>query len=165
MDTAVLDAGDVYTAGYHYGLIPIMSEIYNTKNTKLGEPEYFAVAVAYQGDADTELTYLKGKFSCHSGIGHGAGWIIPMAYLISSGRMRNYGCDSVTAASQYFTKSCVPGALSKEHTFGTQHGNLCDLCRGSSYSYCSRDASEDFYGHTGNLNKNISTSLLLSFHQ
>jgi len=60
-DTAVLDAGDVYTAGYHYGLIPVMAEIYNTKNTKLGEPEYYAVAVAYQGDPDTELTYLKGS--------------------------------------------------------------------------------------------------------
>lgn len=83
---------------------------------------------------------------------HAAGWIIPMAYLISSGRMRNYGCDAVMAASQYFTKSCVPGALSNESSYGTEHNNLCDLCRGRSYSYCSRDASEDFYGFTGKLN-------------
>jgi len=143
-DVAVFDAGDIYTAGYKYDLIPVLSEIYN-----LGLPEYYAVAVAYQGDADTELTYLKGKYSCHSGIGHAAGWIIPMAYLLSSGRMRSYGCDSVNAAAQYFTKACVPGALSKEYNFGEQHNNLCDLCRGSSYSYCSRDSSEDFYGSTG----------------
>ena len=50
-----MDAGDIYTAGYIYDLIPVLSEIYN-----LQEPEYYAVAVAYQGDADTELTYLKG---------------------------------------------------------------------------------------------------------
>jgi hypothetical protein len=143
-DVAVFDAGDVYTAGYHYELVPILAEIYN-----LGVPEYYAVAVAYQGDAETELTYLKGKYSCHSGIGHGAGWVIPMAYLISSGRMRHYGCDSVLAASQYFSKSCVPGALSNEYNFGQEHHNLCDLCHGSSFSYCSRDASEDFYGTTG----------------
>jgi melanoma-associated antigen p97 len=63
-DAAVLDAGDIYTAGYHYGLIPIMSEIYNTE-----EPEYYAVAVAYQGDADTELTYLKGIQSLYIYLG------------------------------------------------------------------------------------------------
>ncbi|CAL8115042.1 unnamed protein product [Orchesella dallaii] len=148
-DAAVFDAGDIYTAGLHFGLIPVMQEVYNTRDSKIGEPEYYAVAVAYQGDPDTELTYLKGKYSCHSGINHAAGWIIPMAYLISSGRMRNYGCDAVMAASQYFTKSCVPGALSNESSYGTEHNNLCDLCRGQSYSYCSRDASEDFYGFTG----------------
>ena len=56
-DAAVMDAGDIYTAGYIYDLIPVLSEVYN-----LEEPEYYAVAVAYQGDADTELTYLKGEF-------------------------------------------------------------------------------------------------------
>ena len=35
--------------------MPVLAEIYN-----LGEPEYYAVAVAYQGDPDTDLTYLKG---------------------------------------------------------------------------------------------------------
>lgn len=90
-----------------------------------------------------------GKYSCHSGIGHGAGWTLPIAYLISSGRMRSYGCDSVMAASQYFTKSCVPGALSSDYNYGQYQNNLCDLCRGSSNSYCKRDASEDFYGYTG----------------
>jgi hypothetical protein len=45
----------VYTAGLKYGLIPFISEVYN-----LGEPEYYAVAVAREEDPDTELTYLKG---------------------------------------------------------------------------------------------------------
>jgi len=62
-DFAVFDAGDIYTGGYHYQLIPIMSEIYNTRSMELGQPEYYAVAVAYQGDPDTELTYLKGLLS------------------------------------------------------------------------------------------------------
>lgn len=54
-DVAVFDAGDVYTAGLKYGLIPFISEVYN-----LGEPEYYAVAVAREEDPDTELTYMKG---------------------------------------------------------------------------------------------------------
>jgi hypothetical protein len=45
----------VYTAGLKYDLIPFISEVYN-----LGEPEYYAVAVAREEDTDTELTYMKG---------------------------------------------------------------------------------------------------------
>jgi hypothetical protein len=54
---AVFDAGDVYTAGLKYDLIPFISEVYN-----LGQPEYYAVAVAKEEDPDTELTYLKGIY-------------------------------------------------------------------------------------------------------
>lgn len=54
-DVAVFDAGDVYTAGLNYDLIPFMSEIYN-----LGSPEYYVVAVAKEEDPSTEITYLKG---------------------------------------------------------------------------------------------------------
>jgi len=57
-DVAVFDAGDVYTAGLKYDLIPFISEVYN-----LGEPEYYAVAVAREEDPDTELTYMKGTAS------------------------------------------------------------------------------------------------------
>lgn len=61
-DAAMFDAGDIYTAGLHFGLIPVLQEVYNTKDSTIGEPEYYAVAVAYQGDPDTELTYLKGIY-------------------------------------------------------------------------------------------------------
>lgn len=56
-DVAVFDAGDVYTAGLHYSLVPFISEVYN-----LGKPEYYVVAVAKEEDPDTELTYLKGEY-------------------------------------------------------------------------------------------------------
>ncbi|XP_070490129.1 transferrin 2 [Chironomus tepperi] len=143
-DVAVLDAADVYTAGLKYDLIPFMSEVYN-----LGEPEYYVVAVAKVEDPTTELTYLKNKYTCHSGINTAAGWIYPMAYLISNGWIRPYGCDSMRAAAEYFTKSCIPGAISNEYNIGVPYDNMCDLCHGASYRYCRRDASEDYYGHTG----------------
>ncbi|EDV97400.1 melanotransferrin [Drosophila grimshawi] len=143
-DVAVFDAGDVYTGGLNYDLVPFMSEIYN-----LGEPEYYVVAVAKEEDPDTELTYLKGKYTCHTGINTAAGWTYPMAFLISNGWIRPYGCDSIRAAAEYFTKSCVPGAISSEYNTGVPYDSMCDLCHGTSYRYCRRDASEDYYGHTG----------------
>lgn len=145
-DVAVFDASDVYTGGMRYDLIPFMSEVYN-----LGSPEYYVVAIAWDKDPDTELTYLKNKRTCHSGINTAAGWVFPMAYLISNGWIRPFGCDSLRAASEYFSKACVPGALSHDYNLGIQYPNLCDLCHGGSRSYCRRDASEDFYGHTGAL--------------
>ncbi|KAB0795605.1 hypothetical protein PPYR_12444 [Photinus pyralis] len=143
-DVAVLDASDVYTAGLNYDLIPFISEIYN-----LGEPEYYVVAVAKEEDPSTELTYLRGKNTCHGGIHSAAGWVYPLAYLISNGWIRPYGCNSIRAAAEYFTKSCVPGALSTEYNTGVPYENLCDLCHGASFRFCRRDAAEDYYGHTG----------------
>lgn len=54
-DVAVMDAGDIYTAGLHYDEIPFITEMYD-----LPEPEYYVVAVAKEQDPSTELTYLKG---------------------------------------------------------------------------------------------------------
>lgn len=70
-DVIILDASDVYTAGFRYNLIPIISEVYN-----LGEPEYYVVAIAKEEDPSTELTYLKGKYTCHPGINTAAGWVL-----------------------------------------------------------------------------------------
>nr|XP_023018273.1 melanotransferrin-like [Leptinotarsa decemlineata] len=143
-DVAVLDASDVYTAGLQYDLVPFISEVYN-----LEEAEYYVVAVAKESDPSTELTYLKNKNTCHGGISTAAGWVYPLAFLISNGWIRPYGCNSIRAAAEYFTKSCVPGALSTEYNTGVPYDNMCDLCHGTSFRYCRRDASEDYYGHTG----------------
>ncbi|XP_018571582.1 melanotransferrin [Anoplophora glabripennis] len=143
-DVTILDASDVYTAGLNYDLVPFISEVYN-----LDEPEYYVVAVAKESDPTTELTYLKNKNTCHGGINTAAGWVYPLAFLISNGWIRPYGCNSIRAAAEYFTKSCVPGALSTEYNTGVPYDNMCDLCHGPSFRYCRRDASEDYYGHTG----------------
>lgn len=143
-DVTILDASDVYTAGLRFNLIPFISEVYN-----LGTPDYYVVAVAKENDDNTDLTYLKNKNTCHTGINTAAGWIYPLAYLISNKWIRGYGCDSVRAAAEYFSKSCVPGALSTEYNIGVPYDNMCDLCHGVSYRYCRRDASEDYFGYTG----------------
>jgi ABC-type phosphate/phosphonate transport system substrate-binding protein len=55
-----------------------------------GDNWYYAVAVAKEQDPDTDLTYLRGKRTCHAGLGLAAGWVYPLAYLISNGWIR-YG--------------------------------------------------------------------------
>lgn len=148
-DVTMLDAGDVYRAGEKYHLMPILMERYN-----LRESAYYVVAVARQSDRETDLLYLKGKKSCHTGIGEAAGWIIPMSFMIANERIRSYGaCESARSAAQFFQKACVPGALSNrfQKTSTWDLTNLCDLCHGQSYDFCSRDSSEPFYGATGAL--------------
>ncbi|CAH2059390.1 unnamed protein product, partial [Iphiclides podalirius] len=145
-DFALLDAADMLHAAYKHRLVPFMQEVYTN-----GHSWYYAVAVAKEQDPDTDLTYLRGKNTCHTGIGTAAGWIFPLAYLLSNGWIRPYGCDGAHAAAEYFSKSCAPGALSSEYVDAATvpHDNLCHLCHGASFRRCRRDASEDYYGHVG----------------
>ena len=151
-DITMLEAGDIYRAGHNYGLMPIMAEVYN-----LGTPEYYAVAVVKIRDNSSELIYLKRRNSCHTGVGQAAGWIIPLSWLISNERVRDYGCDSVRAAAEYFQKGCAPGIRDKDYMLSRiydynnywHYGHMCDLCHGKASHYCARNAMEDYFGHTG----------------
>ncbi|KAG1669472.1 Melanotransferrin [Nymphon striatum] len=146
-DVTVLEAGDIYQAGQKFDLKPIVAEQYN-----IDEPVYYVVAIAQASDPDTDLLFLKGKRSCHTGVGTAAGWIIPINFLTKNNLMRQYGCNSIRAASEYFQKSCAPGAMSGEFAgASSQYINLCDLCHGSKSQFCKRDGIEPFYGHTGAL--------------
>ncbi|KAJ0170825.1 hypothetical protein K1T71_013597 [Dendrolimus kikuchii] len=147
-DFALFDPADMLHAAYRHRLVPFMQEVYSSGNSW-----YYAVAVAKEQDPDTDLTYLRGKNTCHTGIGTAAGWMYPLAYLISNGWIRSYGCDGAHAAAEYFTKSCAPGALSTEYVDSktVPHDNLCHLCHGASFRRCRRDASEDYFGHIGAL--------------
>lgn len=148
-DLVVLDAADIYLAGFKFGLIPIVAE-----QIEMYESSHYAVAVAKKSEQSTDLFTMKGKLSCHSGFLKGAGWVMPMNFLISNERMRKYAnCDSARSAAEFFDKSCAPGILSS--VSNTQNisswtiRNMCELCHGSGKSYCARDASEPFYGDTG----------------
>ena len=84
------------------------------------------------------------------GIYHAAGWIIPLAHLLANERIRSYGCDSVQSAASFFTKACVPGAMNQEYQpTGLSFPHMCDLCHGTSFRFCRRDHSEDYFGNTG----------------
>lgn len=143
-DIAVFEAGDIYSAGLNYDLVPIMAEQYNLETL-----EYYVVAVTKEDDANTDVLYLKDKMTCHPGVMHGGGWVVPMAYLLNNNLIRQYSCNSVRAASEYFQKSCAPGSLNPFYRHNTNRLNLCHLCRGTGSGFCARDHSEPFYGFTG----------------
>lgn len=50
----MFEAGDIYSAGLHYELVPFMGEQYN-----LDTLEYYVVAVSKEDDPDTDVLYLK----------------------------------------------------------------------------------------------------------
>lgn len=148
-DLVVLDAADIYLAGAKFGLIPIVAE-----QIEMYESSHYAVAVAKKSEQSTDLFTMKGKLSCHSGFLKGAGWVMPMNFLISNERIRKYSnCDSARSAAEFFDKSCAPGILSSvsntQNVSSWTIRNMCELCHGSGRSYCARDASEPFYGDTG----------------
>ncbi|XP_036938593.1 transferrin-a isoform X3 [Acanthopagrus latus] len=135
-DAITLDGGDIYVAGLNnYDLHPIIAEDYGTSS----ETCYYAVAVVKKGSG-FGIRDLRGKKSCHTGLGKSAGWNIPVGTLLSMGLIEWTGAEDSPveeAVSNFFSASCAPGA---------QRGSkLCELCRGD----CSRSHSEPYYDYGG----------------
>lgn len=148
-DLVVLDAADIYLAGHKFGLMPIVAE-----QIEMHDPNHYAVAVVKKSDLATDLFNLKGKRSCHSGFLKGAGWVMPISFLLSNDRLRHYeNCNSARSAAEHFEKACAPGILSSMSSIHNASSwtirNMCELCHGSGRGYCARDATEPFYGDTG----------------
>ncbi|XP_028448921.1 transferrin-a isoform X2 [Perca flavescens] len=136
-DAITLDGGDIYAAGLkNYELQPIIAEDYGTSSS---DTCYYAVAVVKKG-TDFTFDQLRGKKSCHTGLGKSAGWNIPIGTLVSMNLIQWAGIEEKPveeAVSEFFSASCVPGA--------TRGSKLCSLCRGD----CSRSHSEPYYDYAG----------------
>ncbi|XP_056419511.1 saxiphilin-like [Hyla sarda] len=136
----------MYTA-LQCGLVIAVEEYHNkndfapcqtrgAKYTDFGTPS--AVALVKKSDKDITWNNLKGKKSCHTGVGHQAGWIIPTS-LISKETM---SCD----IGSYFSESCAPGSAIDS--------NLCKLCIGDpqntkANTKCSPNNKEAYYDNEG----------------
>ncbi|CAL8319625.1 unnamed protein product [Arctogadus glacialis] len=134
-DAVTLDGGEIYTAGQHpYDLQPIISEKYGPESSCC-----YAVAVVKK-DTGFSFQELNGTKSCHTGIGKTAGWNIPIGTLLTTGQLVWSGQEDLEeAVSNFFSKSCVPGAG------GLVSGKLCTLCP----SDCSKSASNPYFGYAG----------------
>ncbi|XP_028988133.1 serotransferrin-like [Betta splendens] len=136
-DAITLDGGDIYTAGLkNYDLHPIIAEDYGTSSDTC----YFAVAVVKKGTG-FGINDLKGKKSCHTGLGKSAGWNIPVGTLVSMDILHWDGIEDKPveeAVSEFFQASCVPGATMRKQ-------QLCQLCRGD----CSKSHREPYYDYSG----------------
>ncbi|KAK2090336.1 hypothetical protein P7K49_031592 [Saguinus oedipus] len=78
-DAVTLDAGLLYEAALApNNLKPVVAEFYGSKE----DPQtfYYAVAVVKK-DSGFQLNELRGKKSCHTGLGRSTGWNIPIGLL------------------------------------------------------------------------------------
>uniref|UniRef100_A0A8C5EHE1 Serotransferrin n=1 Tax=Gouania willdenowi TaxID=441366 RepID=A0A8C5EHE1_GOUWI len=135
-DAITLDGGDVYTAGLiNYDLQPIIAEDYGITSDTC----YFAVAVVKKGSGFM-FKDLRGKKSCHTGLGKSAGWNIPIGTLVSMNILPWAGIEDKPveeAVSEFFMSSCAPGA--------TKGSKLCEACKGD----CTRSQKEPYYDYNG----------------
>ncbi|XP_048460256.1 transferrin-a [Rhincodon typus] len=137
-DAITVDAGDIYKGGLlpEPRLKPIAAE------NVTGESCYYAVAVVKKG-TNINFNTLRGKKSCHTGLGKSAGWNIPIGTIL-----RNFGENWNTEdpvekfVARFFSSSCVPGAPKS-------FPNLCKLCNGTGTNFCQRSHNEPFYDYSG----------------
>ncbi|XP_067128078.1 transferrin-like [Centruroides vittatus] len=141
-DLITLSGRDVYTAGKYEDMVPIASEEYSEKNNI----SYYAVAVI-KADSDIKsLQDLKGKKSCHTGIGRNAGWIIPISEFMKLDLINKKQCDVSAAVADFFSESCVPGAKDKEYNPKLSGvDKLCKLCKDP--EKCSNE--DEYSGYEG----------------
>ncbi|NXX22697.1 TRFE protein, partial [Podargus strigoides] len=139
-DAISLDGGHIFDAGLSsYNLKPIVAEVY--KQSGGSTTNYYAVAVAKKG-TDFTIDDLRGKTSCHTGLGRSAGWNIPIGILLSREYIKWDGKDSASierAVANFFSASCVPGA--------TTEPKLCRQCKGDAKTKCSRTGP--YSGYSG----------------
>ncbi|XP_078065300.1 serotransferrin-1-like [Mustelus asterias] len=148
-DAVSLDGGQIYVGG-KCGLVPVMAEYYNKLDRSRCSPgikndvtpSYYAVAVVKNPQMNWET--LRGKKSCHTGVGRTAGWNVPMGLLIKRNKIR--ACDIFN--STYFSDSCAPGADK------TLYPHLCSLCIGTGKSLhsenkCDANNNEQYFSYSG----------------
>ncbi|MGH0146430.1 UNVERIFIED_CONTAM: hypothetical protein FKN15_008227 [Acipenser sinensis] len=137
-DAITLDGGDIYEASLaNYDLHPIIAEDYGETSS---DTCYYAVAVVKKGSGFS-FSELKGKKSCHTGLGKSAGWNIPIGTLVSEGILEWEGPEIEqieSAVSRFFSASCVPGAAKDLYP------KLCELC-----ANCARSHTEPYYDYEG----------------
>lgn len=109
--------------------------------------------VAYRGELVIILVLsllLAGKTSCHTGIMKTSGWNVPVGLLIEKNFIdaKKDNCHIPKAVGEFFSQSCVPGAL--EPTYDPTNDNpdnLCALCGGE--EKCARSKQNIYYDYKG----------------
>ncbi|XP_014452406.2 ovotransferrin-like isoform X1 [Alligator mississippiensis] len=139
-DAISVDGGFVYTAGV-CGLVPILGEYYGNDTSKCfltteHPGSYYAVAVVKKSNHRITWRTLRGKKSCHTGVGRTAGWNVPMGLI----HRQTGSCRF----DKFFHESCAPGS--------PLTSPLCSLCRGSDTfppQKCVANSHEKYFGYAG----------------
>jgi hypothetical protein len=150
-DLMTADAGDIYTAGKYYNLVPISSEVYSSVAGIAAHSGFYSVAVVKRGSGMT-IDKLKGSNSCHGGVGTSAGWNVPISTLIEKKLLEIVDCNNhVKAATKFFNSMCAPDALNSQfNPTGDNPTSACDLCTGKMGStFCTNQ--DPYAGNIGAL--------------
>lgn len=140
-DAITQDAGLIFEGCLSpNNLKPVVAEVYGTTEGQESVTSYHAVAVVKKGTVRS-LCDLKGKKSCHTGLGRSAGWQIPVGTLLEHKCFEWTGTEPIEQSiKHFFAGSCVPGAKAVEP-------ELCRLCIGQGADFCSRN--EPYSGYSG----------------
>ncbi|XP_042676654.1 melanotransferrin isoform X2 [Centrocercus urophasianus] len=144
VDVVALGGADIYIAGKTYGLVPAAGESFSAEDNNNA---YYAVALVKRNPSNAfTINDLKGKKSCHTGLGRTAGWNIPIGVLIKKGFINPRDCNIPQAVSEFFSASCVPSAEQDNYP-----STLCQLCIGdnSGNNKCSASSQERYYSYSG----------------
>ncbi|XP_072200150.1 melanotransferrin isoform X3 [Excalfactoria chinensis] len=96
IDVVALGGADIYIAGKTYGLVPAAGVGFSAEDNNNA---YYAVALVKRNPSDAfTINDLKGKKSCHTGLGRTAGWNIPIGMLIKKGFINPRDCNIPQAA-------------------------------------------------------------------
>ncbi|OXB63990.1 hypothetical protein ASZ78_014754 [Callipepla squamata] len=91
IDVVALGGADIYKAGKTYGLVPAAGESFSAEDNNNA---YYAVALVKRNPSNAfTISDLKGKKSCHTGLGRTAGWNIPIGMLIKKGFINPRDCN------------------------------------------------------------------------
>ena len=102
--------------------------------------QYYGLAVV-QKNSTINLSELKGKKSCHTGVGKTVGWKIPVGYLLYKKEM-TFTDNQYTSASNFFGDSCAPG-IKDEKVSNEVKKDFCKLCNNT----CS--SKDGYAGYAG----------------
>ncbi|XP_048190949.1 inhibitor of carbonic anhydrase-like [Perognathus longimembris pacificus] len=132
-DAVTVEGGLVFEASLPpYNLKPVAAEVYGSKDDP--QTRHYIVAVAKKGTG-FQLSQLRGRKSCHPGLGWATGWHVPLSALLPSGSLG-------TEAARFFGSSCVPCA-------GSSFPSLCRLCAGQGPDRCACSSQEPYFGYSG----------------
>ncbi|CAG9769306.1 unnamed protein product [Ceutorhynchus assimilis] len=150
-DIITLDGGLVDSATKNFNLKPILAEQYGPTGGS-----YYAVAVVRKDSEIRSFEDLRGKKSCHTGIGRTAGYNAPLYTLVSKGLIKQGDCPYPKALSDFFSAgSCLPGAKNEKYGLDAPISEkLCSLCAGDlekndQSKKCNFDQTESYSGYTG----------------
>ncbi|XP_014439945.1 serotransferrin [Tupaia chinensis] len=133
-DAVTLDGGLVYEAGLTpNNLNPVVAEVYGSQENP--QTFYYAVALVKKGSG-FQLNELRGKKSCHTGLGRSSGWTIPIGSRFCDLPEPRKPIEKAVAS--FFSGSCVPCAD------GAAFPQLCQLCPG-----CGCSSLNQYYGYSG----------------